>query len=137
MQYTIEWQSEYSTGYSTVDLQHRELIKIINQLFLDMAMGKGAYTIETIMARLEDFVKEHFSTEEELMERLAYPKLESHRTAHREFMDEFSRFQELLSSGNRLFALDLYRFLQKYVDEHFMQEDQELGAFLAKKGGAV
>ena len=130
LSYSIEWKDLYSAGYEEVDLQHRELISIANKLFMDMASGRGIYTIETLMERLERFVYDHFTLEEDLMENYSYPRIDIQKEKHREFCTRFTLFKRRMEAGDYHFALDLYYYLQEWIEEHFDDEDQELGTIL-------
>ena len=63
----IQWKKEYTVGIKKLDNQHKEIIKILNQIFKLQEKGKDEKEIERILGNLQDYIKEHFRTEEEYM----------------------------------------------------------------------
>jgi len=76
----IEWDQSYSVGVAVLDGQHKELIRLINALENDQAVGP-------VLDRLAVYVREHFYAEERLMEIADYPALADHRVEHQNFKD--------------------------------------------------
>jgi len=76
----IEWDNSYSVGVVVLDGQHKELIRLINALENDQAVGP-------VLDRLAVYVREHFYAEERLMEIAGYPGLADHRIEHQNFKE--------------------------------------------------
>ena len=67
MEAVIPWKSEYETGITEVDNQHKQLVDILNKLYEAMAVGKGKDVLESIFNELTSYTLTHFSTEEKYM----------------------------------------------------------------------
>lgn len=76
----IAWSRELETGIRTIDLQHEELIGMINELDDASLARRGQIVLEDVLQRLGNYVTFHFTTEEALMAGL--PQAESHAAEH-------------------------------------------------------
>ncbi|MFC2104815.1 hemerythrin domain-containing protein, partial [Bacteroidota bacterium] len=69
----IKWSDDYSVGINEIDNQHKGLVIIINELFNLISEGKSKNKLEEIFNHLTDYTKKHFTAEEKMMEKFAYP----------------------------------------------------------------
>ncbi len=91
----VKWDDAYSTGISTIDEQHRELICKINELYRVHQSGATADDIKAILKYMGEFAKKHFSYEEGLMEQRKCPMHQTNCLAHSRFLRDY---QELVSN---------------------------------------
>ncbi len=80
----IPWHDGYKVGIETIDNQHRHLFEIADTLYSVITSGEPP-TKEAVKALLDqcaDYVKLHFSHEEELMDATRYPSSSGHKKAH-------------------------------------------------------
>jgi len=139
----FDWDDRYSVGVTQIDAQHRRLIEMINRVHEAMPPGKGAETtraalheMATLAAVIEELIAYtmyHFSTEEKLMSRHAYPEYASHRDAHTELTNRARTFQREFDEGKAVSALDLAQVLQAWLMDHILHADMQLGRFLTEK----
>ena len=78
----ITWKDEFSVGVAAVDLEHRELIELINGLDADMhehaSQAKVVETLGEIYAR----ISAHFALEEKIMREAGYDSFAAHKKDH-------------------------------------------------------
>jgi hemerythrin-like metal-binding protein len=138
----VQWQNSYSVGIRLVDEQHIYLIRLTNQLFNGcMASGKEKVT-STFLQTVHDTVEYtgyHFSTEEKIMLRVAYPDYLHHKDEHTDFVREVYSSLEEFKAGRMLAPLQFVYFLRDWVLHHIAVSDKKLGNFLIalKKGGQL
>ena len=84
----ITWRDEFSVGVNAVDHEHRELIRLINEL--DEAMGANADQAVVVGALGEIYARiaAHFALEEKEMRAARYAALDSHKQDHEALLDE-------------------------------------------------
>ena len=70
----IKWSEDYSVGIEKIDMQHKKLVSYINELHDAMKDGQSNSVIGDILNKLVKYTKEHFSTEEEYMQKYNYKK---------------------------------------------------------------
>lgn len=129
-----ELTKDLETGNTTIDQEHRELFKAVNALMDACSTGKGRTAIEPTTKFLLDYVKKHFSHEEQLQEKYKYPNI----TAHKQFHAEYTRkLKEIIASipatGPSVAHLASLNQHIALLVSHIRMEDKKLGAFLNKK----
>ncbi|MCL1994314.1 MAG: bacteriohemerythrin [Spirochaetes bacterium] len=141
------WKAQYSVGVQLIDEQHKELVKMTNILYEDCAKyGKDiAYASfkVTIKAAVE-YVTKHFATEEQIMERIAYPDFAKHKAEHQEFVKQVLADIKKFEEGRAFVPNTFVHFLHDWILSHIAMTDKALGKYLvamhlAQKsaGGAV
>ena len=128
----VEWEDRFSVGVPLVDNQHKHLIDMTNQLHNacllsdDTAKEQYKKTVREAVA----YVKHHFSTEEQIMEKTAYPGLVDHKKIHTEFAQEVLRNALFFDDGKKYIPNQFVRFLRDWVLTHVALIDNSLGNFL-------
>jgi len=110
----------------SVEYEHQELIKLINDCYAQMDSETGPETIERLLNEIYAAVAEHFAHEQELMHKAAYPECEAHTTSHEKlllvFRDHINRYVENPDSGVQL----LQKMLADWFARHVSTDDQKL-----------
>jgi hemerythrin len=126
----IDWNPEFSVRSPVLDQQHKALIGIINQLHDAMLRGALAEDMRRILQELIWYAESHFTSEEALMRRAAYPRLAAHHVQHAEFVRKARDLHAQLLAGKFTVSMDLLRFLKSWLSEHILGEDQQYVPFL-------
>jgi len=63
----FKWSPDYSVNIKTIDDQHRELVNILNRLFVAVSKREGDKVIAGILDALMSYTQTHFALEERLM----------------------------------------------------------------------
>jgi len=128
----IEWTKDLQVGVETIDEQHRELFKRINDLAEAMWEGRGKEESVKVMDFLGDYVVTHFSTEEGYMSSQEYPEYAAHKRIHDKFVEDFNKLRKQFDSGDVTSDMVI-----KVLDEtcdwlkgHIKGTDKKLGSFL-------
>lgn len=88
----FEWgERTMGTGVASLDEQHRELIRIVNQLMDAGYNQRGRSEVGQTLEFLGKYVREHFAREEELMDLHNCPVATQNKQAHQAFLVEFDR----------------------------------------------
>lgn len=124
----LEWDDSLSTGNRAIDVQHRYLIDIINELAEAIEQGTTDKSIGKILNLLKYYTVWHFDREEQCMERYNCPAAETNKKAHGYFIRTFEEFQEEYkqsgSSGD--IALRMYQELTEWLVKHIKKVDGEM-----------
>ncbi|MEJ5286559.1 MAG: hypothetical protein CH6_2009 [Candidatus Kapaibacterium sp.] len=130
----IDWNDTYSVGVTHIDNQHKQLVRIINELHDAMGAGKGKEVMGKVLFELIQYVNTHFKTEEEYMVKFGYSDYDSHRYEHEKLTDEVKRFHEDFKSGNAIVTIQIMNFLRNWLLDHILVKDKKFGKFLNEKG---
>jgi len=128
----IAWDASLETGHLVVDTQHQAIFKAFNRLLYAMNRGKGQYEIHMTLLFLNDYTQRHFNQEEGLMEQCHYPKLESHRALHAEFMERLANLMDRSERGASV-TIAVMQFVKDWLLQHIQTEDKQLAQYLAGK----
>ena len=130
----ILWTEAMSSGISSMDMQHKELLRILNSIQQSISTGEDAKAFTDALSRLKGYATYHFAYEERLMHNHGFPRREEHVKLHRYFVDKVATFQKDAPEnvGERL--PEIQDFLLHWLVEHIQNMDKELGAHLAAQG---
>ena len=133
----IQWSDRYATAIPVVDMQHRRLCDLINQLFLSMKSGGDKKTLAKSVDALIDYTRTHFATEEDLMRKNGYPDFDAHKKLHDQFVAQAKSYREKIQKGERLTPADVFRFLKDWLINHIEKKDRDgYAPFLRDRGVA-
>jgi len=130
----MTWKNEYSVNIRQIDIQHKKLVELINDLHEAMSAGKAKDVLEKILGELVAYTKFHFSKEEELMETNGYAGLLAHRIKHKELTEKVLQFQNNFRSGSAALSIELMNFLKSWLVDHIQGTDKQYSAPLNAKG---
>ena len=126
----IEWEAGLSTGIDRMDDQHKQLIAMINELHAAMSTGKGKEAMGKILNGLVDYTITHFSDEETLMTRAAYPQLAAHKIEHKAFTAKAVELKNKYATGELVLTMEVMAFLRDWLVNHIKGTDQKYGPCL-------
>jgi len=129
----IVWNDSLSTGIITIDNQHKELFKRINEL-LDSS-GKTKETINEVARFLQSYIINHFATEEHYMNRTKYPDYPAHKSAHDRYREEFNQLKEKIEKeGVGLsVSVQMNHLLIDWWLNHINKVDKKMADFIKDK----
>ena len=123
IQYRIEWENGWNSGNDNIDLDHKELLRLGNQLVED---SYTIYTYEEAVSRyneLLDHIAAHFEREEQILADAGFAGLEEHKGAHRDLVENAIAFREKLRE-NKINSQQYFNHLMKeMILCHLTEED--------------
>ena len=122
----IEWKDEFSVGVPAVDVEHRDLIDLINDLH--ELMGEGATQEQVTSALGEIFaqISAHFALEEKFMRDSAYDEYAAHKNAHEALLEEIRDIMDRVEDDGSYDERRLSTELERWFSEHFRTHDARL-----------
>jgi hemerythrin len=121
----LEWEDSYSVGVQEIDEQHKKLFSIINELLKAVDEKKSDDNFSSIIEELVNYKTYHFQTEEKYFKLFNYEETDKHIASHRFFNDELGKIVEKHHKYDIYFAYDLVEFLENWLVDHLMVEDQK------------
>lgn len=121
----FEWQDSFNIGVDLIDNQHMRIADYINQLDDAIKLSDMA-AVYQILKQLKDYTLDHFTFEEQLMEKAGYPLLPGHIDVHRRFSGKVLEFESLLNQGHDPLgvARRVRTELMRWLIEHIRHEDR-------------
>lgn len=84
----LNWHPEYSVGVPAVDDEHRQMIKLINELHDRLGGRPDSEAAEMFLGDIHAAIAAHFALEERLMRKAEYGEYEDHKEDHEQLLDQ-------------------------------------------------
>lgn len=124
----LVWSSSFSMGHPEIDDQHRQLMKIANQLItLSAHATPNKVRYAHLMEEIGEYLRLHLLYEEQLMSAVNYPWLKQHRDSHAQIMVKMAAFigADKVSQLPQVIA-----FMREWLFEHIQVEDMRFKKYL-------
>ncbi len=140
----IVWTEELKTDFPTIDIQHKKIIDIANNLHSSLGSDNLQELIKTHLSQLKIYSAVHFRFEEKILQNHNYFLLNEHECLHDAFVGELikleERFSELENKFPRIltykeiesFSWEILNFVSKWWLHHILVEDKKYLDFLQK-----
>ena len=130
----IRWSdADYSVGIKTIDDQHKELIKYINQIYQSILDRNSKEVTPDVLANLEDYARFHFGYEEKIFNQIGYEFAEEHIAEHRAFSEKIEQFKEGIAKGHNV-IFSITNYLRDWLRTHIQKEDRKYASEFQKLG---
>ena len=95
------WKKSYEIDVPEIDVQHRRLVGLINELSDAMMQQEGYRTVSHVIDELIEYVVLHFSKEERLMREHDYLGLDDHHQIHLDLTGKVHEFKRQLDHDSQ------------------------------------
>lgn len=127
----INWNNKLSLGISSVDLEHKRLINLANQLAVAIIDGEGKEHLKMVLDKLLDYTATHFKNEEALFNKFKYPESDVHIEEHRKLTHQVMDLHKEISLR---FAGNIVEFLESWLVDHILKYDIKYAEYLKDRG---
>ncbi len=119
------WQPAWESGNRQIDRQHRDLLDMANDM-MDMSLiGSSLDGIHRSMQHLLAHIQHHFWDEERILGKLGWPELDLHAQLHVDLLEEASRFEERLLTGEVKSSAVFSFITEAVINRHLLKEDMK------------
>ena len=130
----INWSDSLSVNVKEIDLQHRKLIDMINELNEAMRIGKGKDSLGQILKGLISYTATHFRQEERYFDKYGYPDTVNHKKEHVAFVKKVTEFKDGFEKNNLAVTMEVMNFLSDWLKNHIKGTDKKYSKFFNEKG---
>ncbi len=129
----FQWDKACETGIAKIDVQHRVIVKILNDLY-DIVIGdKEEEKMKDIIHELVQYTIYHFGEEEKLFKKYGFPLEKEHKEEHQKFINKVKESVRLVEEDKGMVALELITFLKDWLTEHIMITDGKYAEYFKQK----
>lgn len=129
----IEWGPFFRSGNSLLDLEHRALIGLVNEIINNSITTNDRYISEALVDKLIEDMYIHFKNEEKLLELFGYSYLENHIEIHKKLLEEAKAVRHKFMN-EEISAEDVARImLQDIVVGHIVKDDFDFFSLINKR----
>jgi len=124
----ILWHRSFSIDGGEIDQQHRNLIRIINDISNSRSDGRTAAQ-DALIEELKQYAVAHFEFEDHLQARIGFPGLQGHARLHAAFVQGLLQLERRRTSI--LFINDLLMMLSNWLVHHILIEDMAMRPYIS------
>ncbi len=121
------WKKSYEIGVTEIDVQHHQLVNILNELSDAMMIKEGYKMVPQVLDKLEDYIQLHFTSEERLMHSSGYPNRDEHCKRHLNMTEKILELKKKSLEDKTPDPRELLDFLCGWLRNHILVEDKALG----------
>jgi hemerythrin len=126
----IEWDKSERLGIDEIDRQHRNMVEIINDLWVAWRQKQPCTHLLELLAQLVRYTEEHFAYEQEQMEEAGFEGLDEHRFQHDVLLGEIRRIRRQGRGCDGLIDEDFFEYLRRWYADHTRDLDQSMAEHL-------
>jgi len=130
----IQWDQKLSVGIAQIDMQHKKLVGMINDMYQAMSQGKGNEALASVLKDLIAYTRTHFAAEEKLMQTHGYPDFAAHKTQHDQLTKQVMDLQADFNAQKVAISTKTAAFLKDWLVNHIMGTDKKYAPYLQGKG---
>jgi len=132
----LDWNPKMELGVEEMDRQHRQLVKILNELHTAMLAGGKHHDLARVMGELVQYTKYHFATEERLMGEMQYPGRLEHAREHRTLTAQAEEYAAEVLKGRATVSLRILQFLKEWLNGHILGSDRQFADYVKGRKAA-
>jgi hemerythrin-like metal-binding protein len=130
----VHWSSDLSVNVREIDDQHKQLIKLINDLYAAMKSGLGHEIQGKLLNGLAEYTVYHFDNEERYFDQFGYPDARNHKRMHAELKAQVVDLIGKFHSGKAALSMELFDFLRDWLVNHITKTDRRYSRFFNEHG---
>ena len=122
----IRMSSRYYVETAEIDIQHREIMTMVNNLIVHCTGNKleERYFFDRIIDILIKCFAEHFKAEEKLLSETAYERYEEHKKEHEKALEKLKTvMDEVKSIRKELNLYELTDYIRGWELNHILEYD--------------
>ncbi len=122
----LEWKAEYSVGIESIDMEHRELIEMINAFYKEFDECRDLNSVEQFLGEIHSAIASHFALEERIMRESRYAEYAEHKDDHEDLLDQIRDMMDTFDDDASPGLDVLEERLSNWFGEHFQTFDARL-----------
>ena len=135
----VQWEEKYATKIAVIDRQHKELIRITNQLYKTCLDGEEAAgpAFKAVLGHMVSYVCVHFNIEIKLMKQAQYPGAGEHKVQHDQMIKKILQAANDFKMGRKLVPINFVKTLREWILGHIAFYDKNYAIYIANKRSGI
>jgi len=122
----LQWKAAYSVGIDSMDVEHREMIELINAVYAELEGRRDAGAIEGFLGEVHGAIASHFALEERIMRESGYEEYIAHKNDHEALLDQILDMMDASFEDAQTGFTLLEENLSSWFGNHFVSFDARL-----------
>lgn len=128
MSIIFKWDNSFSVANEEIDQQHKMLFDLANSIGDDLNQQQ----IKKNIIVLYKYTQEHFAAEEQMMQRISYPKFEEHKELHKDLITKLDTISAQPFEDDES-VYDFITFVYDWLTHHILNKDMDFMRFAQDK----
>jgi len=128
MSIIFEWDNSFSVANEEIDQQHKMLFNLASSIGDDLNQQR----IEQNIVVLYKYTREHFAAEEQMMQKINYPKFEEHKELHKNLITKLNTISAKPFEDDES-VYDFITFVYDWLTHHILNKDMDFMRFAQDK----
>ena len=129
----LKWIPIYSVSNVALDSQHKQIIKLMNDLHSVVSSKPSEGIIKKFIVRMRIILETHLRYEETLMKYCLFPEYDYHRQIHRALLIKTAKLFDMHKHTSTSIS-EILNFLKKWWLHHIIIEDMKYIKSIEKLG---
>ncbi|MFZ1087101.1 MAG: bacteriohemerythrin [Terracidiphilus sp.] len=125
------WSEKIGVGIGVIDTEHQDLFDAINDLHVAVIGHEDRASVSSLLIRVVEGTRAHFTSEESLMERVKYNGKTLHALKHQYLLDQIDAFDARYRRGVDLNEHSLI-FIRDWFIPHILEVDKNFGLWYSE-----
>jgi hemerythrin len=128
----IEWETSFSIGNDTIDMQHRKWIQLYNDLdgvLQETDPAKSTRIKVEALKAMQEYAHYHFRFEENYMKDIRYPEQAQHWRMHKDFDYKLFEYIRQMETGGIVLNSEILAITREWLIGHILTEDIKIERF--------
>lgn len=122
----LQWKPSFALGIPAVDLEHQNMIRMINALYASVNDENNVAAVQTALGDIHAGIAAHFALEERLMRAAAYAGYAAHKDDHEDLLEQIRDMMDAYWDDAAAGRAMLQRSLSDWFGRHFATFDARL-----------
>ena len=127
----LEWSPIYSVSNVALDSQHKQIIKLANDLYTTASSNASKEIVKKSIVRMRIILETHLRYEETLLKYSSFPECENHRKIHRALLIKTAELFDM-HKQRTVSISEILMFIKKWWLSHIIVEDMKYIEYIAK-----
>lgn len=121
------WNDKLIIGIPQIDDQHKGFFNLFDK-YEEMIFDNNIKSSERydLLVALENYIEEHFITEESIMSFINYPNIREHINQHNIFIEKIKDFKIKYEHENNELVNSIILFMKKWILTHIPMYDIQI-----------
>jgi hemerythrin len=130
----VQWDASYSVGNEVLDRQHQKLLSLCNDMAECIAADRqeALFRFHEILYQLTQYAREHFKTEENLLEKCGFSGLAAQFAEHGAYEEKMADWA-FSATMDSIDMTEVQRYLAAWWRDHILLTDMQYKSLMEIK----
>ena len=131
----VQWSEKYNVDIELIDTHHKELVNLTNDLYRACMGSDGGLdiTFKDTMSRMVEYVRFHFTSEMQLLERIKFPGRHIHKMQHDKLIENILDAVIEYKQGKNFVPNNFVRTLRDWILGHIAIFDKAYVSYVKEQ----